>query len=256
MPPWPRIAAPTHAAGAPLARRALAAALLASVALHLSALLGVRGAPSGAAFGSRSPVLTVRMIAATALAAQPAATDTPSVQQRASAFEPARPESTAPAQPPRFAGVTAPSGTLGPALPAAPAASPAPTAVTEELAAAPPAPTPPPGLPPAPAYRGSAGLDSPPRPLGDIQPEYPPAAGQQVGRVVLRVLIDEHGHVDNVAVARAFPQGYFEAASIEAFAAAQFAPGTFLGVPVKSQMMVEVQFTPFNRGGTVSGRGY
>jgi protein TonB len=121
---------------------------------------------------------------------------------------------------------------------------------------APAAPTDASGLPAAPAYRGVAGLDNAPSPLQDILPEYPPSAGQQEGTVVLRLLINEKGHVDSVAVVRAFPKGFFEEASIAAFAKAEFAPGRFLGVPVKSQIMVEVQFTPINRGGTVSGHGY
>ena len=112
------------------------------------------------------------------------------------------------------------------------------------------------GLSTAPAYRGVAALDNAPAPLQDILPEYPPAAGQQEGTVVLRLLINEKGYVDNVAVVRAFPKGFFEEASIAAFAKAEFSPGLFLGVPVKSQIMVEVQFTPINRGGTVSGHGY
>ena len=48
----------------------------------------------------------------------------------------------------------------------------------------------------------------------------------------------------------------FEASAVAAATAAKFAPGRLLGLPVKSQLMVEVQFTPINRGGRVSGRGY
>jgi protein TonB len=251
-----RIAALAPAAAVVHGRRALAMALLGSVALHLSALLGFRGPPEGESVASQSPVLTVRMIAAPALAVQPPPNDARPVQDSAPMPAPAPRELPQPSQPPRLATAPVPSAVVGPALPAEPAASPVPTVATAAAAPVPPAQPAPASLPAAPAYRGSAGLDVPPQPLNDIQPEYPATAGQQVGRVVLRVLIDEQGHVDNVAVVRAFPRGYFEAAAIEAFAKAQFSPGTSLGAPVKSQMMVEVDFTPFNRGATVSGRGY
>jgi protein TonB len=104
------------------------------------------------------------------------------------------------------------------------------------------------------AYK-SAGLDPPPRPLGDIEPEYPAAAGLQEGVVALRLLINEAGTVDRVVVLRSTPAGFFEDSASRAFAAAKFAPGRFLGIPVKSQITVEVEFTPVNRG-SVGGRTY
>ena len=42
-------------------------------------------------------------------------------------------------------------------------------------------------------FRSGAELDPPPRPLGDIEPEYPAAAGLQQGTVVLRLMIDTNG---------------------------------------------------------------
>ena len=113
----------------------------------------------------------------------------------------------------------------------------------------------PPALPAAPAYL-AVGMDPGPVPLFLPDPLYPPDAGLREGTVVLRFLIDEAGRVDNVAVVRAFPPGMFEASALAAGGAAKFAPGRLLGLPVKSQLTVEVQFTPINRGGRVSGRGY
>jgi periplasmic protein TonB len=55
---------------------------------------------------------------------------------------------------------------------------------------------------------------------------------------------------------RAAPAGYFEDAALEAFGKALFSPGKMLGVSVKSQITIEVEFTPINRGATVSGRAY
>lgn len=113
-----------------------------------------------------------------------------------------------------------------------------------------------PGLPAAPAYLAGARLDPGPRPLDDIEPAFPPEAGLQEGVVVLRILINEAGAVDDVAVVRSSPKGLFESSALAAFGSAKFSPGMVLGVPVKSQVTVEVSFTPFNRGAAVSGRNY
>ena len=110
-------------------------------------------------------------------------------------------------------------------------------------------------LPAAPEYSLGIRLDPGPRPLDDIEPEYPDPYLRE-GTVVLRLLISETGHVDNVAVVRSEPRGVFEQAALDAFAKARFAPGLAAGTPVKSQITVEVHFVPVNRGGRVSGRTY
>ena len=107
-----------------------------------------------------------------------------------------------------------------------------------------------------PVYHLAGELDPPPRPLQDIEPEYPPEAGFQPGSVVLRLYIDETGSVDRVDVLRAAPPGLFENAARTAFAAARFSPGRIAGIAVKCQLTIEVEFTPINRGSEVSGRTY
>ncbi len=109
-------------------------------------------------------------------------------------------------------------------------------------------------LAPAPAYHGAEGLDPPPRPLQDIDPVYPEAAGLQEGIVVLRLLISSVGEVDDVSVVRAAPPGLFDESALQAFRKARFSPGYFLGIPVRSQIFIEVGYTPINRGGAVSGQ--
>lgn len=99
-------------------------------------------------------------------------------------------------------------------------------------------------------------MDPGPQALDSIEPVYPPEAGSQEGVVVLRVLINEVGTVDGVQVVRSSPPGWFERSAVTAFAAARFSPGRVLGVAIKSEITVEVAFTPVNRGATVSGRGY
>lgn len=105
------------------------------------------------------------------------------------------------------------------------------------------------------AYR-SLGLDPAPRLLSEVDPSYPDAAGVREGRVVLRILVNERGIVDDVMVINAFPKGVFDEAAMSAFRSALFSPGRYLGVPVKSQLSIEVEFLPTNRGANVSGRGY
>ncbi len=109
-------------------------------------------------------------------------------------------------------------------------------------------------LRPATDYRAISGLDVAPRALDAIEPEYPEAAGSIEGTVLLRLLINSAGGVDEAAVVRATPPGYFEASAIAAFSKARFSPGYFLGIPVKSQLLIEVGYTPINRGGAVSGQ--
>lgn len=105
------------------------------------------------------------------------------------------------------------------------------------------------------AYR-SNGLDPAPRLLSEVDPGYPDAAGVREGRVVLRILVNERGIVDDVMVINAFPKGVFDEAAMSAFRSALFSPGRYLGVPVKSQLSIEVEFLPTNRGANVSGRSY
>ena len=82
-------------------------------------------------------------------------------------------------------------------------------------------------LPPQPDYLAGAGLDPGPRPLGDIEPEYPESAHLQEGMVVLRVLISETGRVDDVAVVRAEPKGVLTMPRSKPFVPRTFFRGCF-----------------------------
>ncbi len=104
-------------------------------------------------------------------------------------------------------------------------------------------------------YR-AGGLDPGPVPLADIDPVYPEAAGKRQGIVRLTLLINEEGIVDEAIVVYSRPAAMFDDAAVTAFSQARFTPGKFLGIPVKSRLTVEVEFTPINRGGAVTGRGY
>jgi len=95
-----------------------------------------------------------------------------------------------------------------------------------------------------PRYYLAFELDRGPEPLRSIDPEYPAGANSRMGRVALRLMIDERGAVDDVAVLRAEPEGVFERSALAAFAAARFSPGVLNGVPVKSRLEIEVEYLP------------
>jgi protein TonB len=239
---------PGAALGAVNARR-LGAAALAVVLLH-AGLLGYRPgvAPGHDVAASAPTVMAVRMVRSppTAPELQIAALAPPQVPSPAVE----RSESIRPLRD------VAPTGRTPAAAPGRVASArddvpPAAAAATTKGAMGADAP-----LAAAPDYAFGARLDPGPRPLEDIDPEYPDTIRLREGVVVLRLLISDTGHVDNVAVVRAEPRGIFEQAAIEAFSKARFAPGLAAGTPVKSQITVEVQFMPINRGARVSGRTY
>lgn len=138
----------------------------------------------------------------------------------------------------------------GPAR-ASPAATPSPDASVSPANAAPSR-----YAPPESEYLAAARLDPGPKLLDDVEPVYPAGAGLTEGSVVLRLLIGRTGTVDEISVVRAQPKGLFDRAAVAAFAAARFSPGMLLGVPVKSQVTIEVQFTPVDRGANVSAPTY
>jgi len=207
------------------------------------------------------PAMQVRVLTVDAKPAklEPVAVPPPVKAEPAQSIDAARRNQAAPEQ----KTAATPSTTKAPSKASAVEAPPL---VKGALAAKEPSPSPavasppepvkaPPRLPPAPEYQMAGRLDPGPRPLSDVVPVYPPEAGQLRGTVVLRLLINEDGKVDNVGVVRSSPEGIFEASAVEAFSAARFSPGAVLGVPVKSQLTIEVAFTPLQRS-DVSSRKY
>ena len=247
------------ASGPAAARWSTAAAL--AVALHLAVF-----APGMTGSRSRLPMpsvvattMTVRYVAPSgggpsAVAPAPPAPsgEVPSASKPAPAPAPAAAAASA-------ASLSPPPKALSPG-PDASALANGRTAPDAPQAGPPKVPSHPPeavaALPAAPDYLLGAALDPGPQPIGEIEPEYPDSANLQEGVVVIRVLISDTGHVDNVAVVKSEPKGLFEDAAIVAFARAQFSPGRAAGVAVKSQITVEVHFLPINRGARISGRSY
>ena len=240
--------APSRGASIPWPR--LAPALGIAVALHL-ALLALRpGGIAGSHVAPAAAAMAVRIVAAPT-SVQSGRPSEPAPLEAASV--PAVPRMSAPAvapieatratressREPRPSLAEEPKQEQGPAVP--PAAAMPSTAET--------------ALPAAPEYALGVRLDPGPRPLEDIEPDYPDPNLRE-GTVVIRILISETGHVDDVALVRSEPRGVFDQAALDAFGKAKFAPGMAGGVPVKSQITIEVRFVPINRGARVSGRTY
>ena len=211
-----------------------AAALV--LALHLAALHGGLVSPPGLQrFDPVVTSITVRILA---------------------------PPAPSPAPPPRefvpapVAGATPESAATGSTVARSPTREAPQVSAATPVSSAPTSPSPAPAAPPASDYVVASRLDPGPQLLEDVDPVYPPEAGLTEGSVVLRLLIGRTGTVEDVSVVRSLPKGVFDRSAVTAFAAARFSPGRMLGVAVKSQLTIEVHFTPIDRGGNVSPPTY
>lgn len=77
-----------------------------------------------------------------------------------------------------------------------------------------------------------------------VAPEYPDQArrtGTQ-GRVVLRLLVDEHGHARHVSVLEATPDGIFEQCALDAVIRWSFTPGKRDGKAVPTWVLLPLRF--------------
>jgi protein TonB len=231
------------------------AAVAMAVSLHGLLLFGNGSAVTSTTL--HSPSLLVRLIRPPAQqTTKPLVEPSAPVSTKTLSRPEAAPRLMAEARPPvhdtteKPGGVSPPTETpvvSGSAQPATPSASTSPGSSAEPSRQA---------LADAPDYLPAKLLSVGPRPLQDIEPSYPDAADLRTGKVVLRLLIGDTGHVDDVAVVRANPPGLFDASAIEAFSKALFAPGLAGGVAVKSQITVEVEFVPLDRLSRISGRSY
>jgi len=136
---------------------------------------------------------------------------------------------------------------------------PAPSAETELAALPAPAATPMDPEPVAPVANDAAiatipdlvhypakDLDIYPQAFRPIAPFYPETArdAQVAGSVTLLVLIDEVGRVIGTSVMDAVPDGVFEEAAQQALANAAFYPARKDGRPVRSRILIKVEFDP------------
>ena len=92
------------------------------------------------------------------------------------------------------------------------------------------------------AYYGARQLDVYPVLTGGLDLSRLGATGA-AARVLVLVLIDVDGRVNEVSVVEAEPRGAFDESARGAFAAARFKPALKDGRPVKSRLLVEVDFS-------------
>jgi periplasmic protein TonB len=95
-----------------------------------------------------------------------------------------------------------------------------------------------------PTYYTVKQLDVYPQPLGPIKLDYPDsAASARVdGHLLVLLLIDEFGIVNEASIVEAKPQGYFEDATLAVFRGARFSPAQKQGHAVKSRVQLQVKY--------------
>ena len=176
-------------------------------------------------------------------------------------LEPATPEPAVNSEPP-------PDATLIPAdtatVPAAEAVEPKPPPPQAQAETKPePKPATPPPYSPSggielplirdPTYYPAKQLDVYPQPLTAIKLDYPEsAAAERIdGRLLMLLLIDEFGVVNEASVVEAHPEGYFEETTLSVFRATRFSPAQKQGHPVKSRVLLQVKYLYGESGGAV-----
>lgn len=111
------------------------------------------------------------------------------------------------------------------------------------------------GLPSSrdPTYYPAKQLDVYPRPLEPIKLNYPDGAAAQRldGVLLLLLLIDEFGVVNEASVVEARPEGYFDEAALSVFRATRFSPAQKNGHPVKSRVLLQVSYSYGDNAGAV-----
>lgn len=101
-------------------------------------------------------------------------------------------------------------------------------------------------------------LDARPQIRTRINPEYPKAAAEKgiTAALTLRVFINEQGQVENVVAPGKSATDPFVAAAVAAFAAATYTPGIKDGKPVKSLLLIEVNFEALDVADSFRGSSY
>lgn len=95
-----------------------------------------------------------------------------------------------------------------------------------------------------PTYYPAKQLDVYPQPLAQIRLDYPESAASAKvdGRLLVLLLIDEFGVVNDASVVESQPEGYFEDAALAVFRAARFSPAQKQGRAVKSRVLLQVKY--------------
>jgi len=91
-------------------------------------------------------------------------------------------------------------------------------------------------------YYAAKDVDVRAAPIGDIEPADPDLSGTIGGSVLLRLEISARGSVDRVVVVRADPDYAFGPGAFAAFERARFSPARKAGMPVPSEMVIELHY--------------
>ena len=96
-----------------------------------------------------------------------------------------------------------------------------------------------------PTYYPAKQLDVYPQPLTAIRLDYPDAASKARvdGRLLVLLLIDEFGVVNDASVVEVQPEGYFEEPTLAVFRSVRFSPAQKQGHAVKSRVLLQVRYT-------------
>ena len=102
-------------------------------------------------------------------------------------------------------------------------------------------------------YYPAQQLDVYPALLAPLSIAYPERAliENRAGRALVMVMIDAAGRVSDAAVVEAEPPGYFEDAARKTFEQAAFSPARRNGMPVRSRVLIRVNFDPRAAGATL-----
>jgi len=206
-PPWGRDPGDTRA------RRRFGAALFVSAFIH--ALLSAGLAPGSAGRSHPGPTTQALPIAVRLVVPEAPLPVTAPVAKAAPLLQPA---------PPRRAreDITARPAEVPSATPARPAGA-GPAQI------------------PDPTYYAARQLDVYPALIGTLEVRYPGAADAK-GRVLLLVLIDAAGVVDDVSVVESDAPAYLDEDVRQALGAARFKPALRSGLPVKSRLLVAIDY--------------
>jgi len=101
-------------------------------------------------------------------------------------------------------------------------------------------------LPAAETWYTAREVDVRAEPLTEVRLRYPEhLRGEAVlGKVQLRLFIDERGVVRKMQVAASEPDGMFDDAAKQAWEKVSFSPALKNGIPVKSQKLLELTYQP------------
>jgi TonB family protein len=103
-----------------------------------------------------------------------------------------------------------------------------------------------PGLPTAEKWYPANELDVRAEPLSNVELRYPEKLrdAMVMGKVRLRLFIDERGVVRKMQIAGSEPAELFDEAAKQAWEDVRFSPALKNGVPVKSQKLLELTYDP------------